>query len=307
MNINAANRRWPAFLAIIATMVFWGLSYVSSKLLLQTLSPFQLAAGRFALASALLLLWGLVTRNLRPIARQDWMRLTLSALIGIVVYFVFENTGLQLTTAGMGSLIIATIPVLNVMVCSIFLRRSTSPWVWLGVVLSTLGVFVIIRAGSTFSTASLWGNLLVLGAAFSWVAYTLLNQPLSQRYDAFSLNFYQTLIGTAILLLLTLAEGKPWPALSAQVLPDLLFLAACCSALGYIFYNYALRHLGSAVVTTFINFIPVFAVIGGISRLGEFLNGDQIIGGIIIIAGVTLVSRTDRKPVVVDVAEQVGQ
>lgn len=292
---NVSNHRWPAFLAIVGTMVFWGLSYVSSKLLLGSLSPLQLASGRFSLASLLLLVWGLITRGIRPIAKRDWVPMTISALIGIVIYFIFENTGLRLTTAGMGSLIIATIPVLNVMVCSIFLKRPTSLWVWLGVILSALGVYIIIRTGSTFSMDSLWGNLLVLGAAFSWVAYTLLNQPLSQRYDAFSLNLYQTVIGTVLLLVFALLEGRPWPALSVQVLPDLFFLAVCCSALGYIFYNYALRHLGSAIVTTFINFIPVFAVAGGVLRLKEIVTMEQLFGGLIILSGVTLVSRAERR------------
>lgn len=102
---------------------------------------------------------------------------------GIALYFVFENSGLKLTTAGMGSLIIATIPVINVVVAWAFLKQTISKGSWLGVLLSMAGVFLVIRAGSDFSFNSLWGNFLVLGAAASWVGYTILNQPLTAKYD----------------------------------------------------------------------------------------------------------------------------
>lgn len=290
MTTNQPKNRVLAFLAIIFTILFWGFSYISTKALLQTLSPFQVAAGRFLLAAGILLLISLATGHLEPIKGRDWPRLLFSAFSGIFIYFIFENSGLLLTTAGMGSLIIATIPVLNVIAENIFLRKHSGSKTWIGVILSAGGVFLVIRGGASFSGASFVGNLLVIGAAISWVIYTLLNQPLSQKYDAFSLNLYQTLFGAMLLFVLAWFEGRPIPVLKADILLNIGFLAFCCSALGYLFYNYALRRLGSTVVTTFINFIPVCGVLGGILILGEPFSLEQMIGGLVILGGVMLVS-----------------
>ncbi len=285
------------YLAIVATALFWGLSYISTKTLLRGLTPFQVAAGRFLVASLIILVIGLAGRRLKPIERRDLPRVAMAAFFGIFVYFIFENSGLKLTTAGMGSLIIATIPVLNVIYSAIFLKRSIPGNAWIGVILSLAGVFLVIRAGASLSLTSFWGNLLVLGAAAAWVAYTQLNQPLSEKYDSFSLNLYQTLFGTVLLTLLALGEGKPLPGFTPALGLNLLFLGFCCSALGYIFYLYALKRLGATIVTTFINFIPVFGVIGGVLILGEPFGWDQLLGGFIIFGGVMLVSRSHGKTV----------
>ncbi len=290
-----SRQRFSAYLAALATAVFWGFSYISTKTLLATLSPFQVAAGRFWLASLIILSIGLATKTIKPVARRDWPRLFLAGFSGIFTYFIFENSGLRLTTAGMGSLIIATIPVLNLLFSTVIMKRRISWGAWIGVFLSLLGVSLIIRAGAQFALNVFWGNLLVLGAAASWVAYTQLNQPLSERYDSFSLNLYQTLVGTALLTLIALGEGRSLPPLTPGIGLNLLFLAVCCSALAYIFYLYALRRLGATVVTTFINFIPVFGVLGGILILGEPFGVDQLAGGLVILTGVFLVSRSGQK------------
>lgn len=292
-NINHLPNKLWAFLAITATMVFWGFSYISTKFLLTFFTPFQLAAGRYLLAVLIMIGIGLLTRRLRPVPVKDWFPMSLAAFTGIFLYFICENSGLRLTTAGVGSLIIATIPVLNVITSALIFRKSSSLIVWLGVILSIAGVFLVIKGSSHLSNSSVWGNFLVLGAAFCWVAYTLINQPLSRQYDSFSLNTYQAVIGAFCLTLLALKEGAAIPSITWPILLNLLFLAVCCSALGYIFYIYALRHLGSTIVTTFINFIPVFGVVGGVLVLGERFGLLQFLGGFIILAGVTFVSLED--------------
>jgi len=289
------KRRGLPFVAIIATVLFWGLSYISTKSLLETMTPFQIAACRYGLTVIILFGIGFGMRWLKPLPFRELPRLMLAAFIGIGVYFVCENSGLKLTTAGMGSLIIATIPVINTIVTAFWMKKPTSSMVWVGVLLSVAGVFIILQGGADFSFQSLWGNLLVLGAAFSWVAYTLLNQPLSRAYDVFSLNAYQAVFGAIFLIILAWMEGVDMPRFTPGIAVNLVFLAFCCSALGYFFYNYALRHLGSTVVTTFINFIPVVGVLGGVFILGESLGISQIVGGVIILTGVFLVSMGESR------------
>ena len=86
-------------LAIIATTVFWGLSFSSTKVLLTVLTPSQILFCRLVLA---VLVLGLVRlmRTGTAIERKDWLRVAAGGALGIFVYFILENTGMQYTTAG---------------------------------------------------------------------------------------------------------------------------------------------------------------------------------------------------------------
>ena len=163
--------------------------------------------------------------------------------------------------------------------------------------LSFIGVYLIIRSGSdgALSLANLQGNLLVFGAACSWVAFTRINEPLMQKHDSITVNLYQSGVGVLLLALLVLPTGGVnVTVLSGTVLFNLAYLGIFCSAVAYFFYLFALQNLGAATVTSFLNLVPVFGVLGGAIILKEALVTGQLIGGAVVITGVSLVTISGR-------------
>jgi drug/metabolite transporter (DMT)-like permease len=284
-----------AVLAIFATTLFWGLSYSSTKVLLDSLLPEQIAFYRLLIASAALGLLFVIAKK-KPVHKKDLLRVAAGGFCGNFIYFLFENNGLRFTTAGMGSLIIATIPVLNVLAGAILFKEKHSPQRWLGVLFSFIGVYLLIRSGSdgNLSLTSLKGNLLVFGAACTWVIYTRLNEPLLRNYDSIVVNFYQAVVGIVVLGFSVLPQGADAALLQGKVAANLLYLGLFCSAAAYYLYLYALQELGTAVVTSFINLIPVFGVLGGAILLKEAVAAGQLLGGAIVIVGVSLVTMTEK-------------
>ena len=69
---------------------------------------------------------------------------------------------------------------------------------------------------------------------------------------------------------------------------NVLFLSVFCSAVGILFYMYALRSLGILTVTLFINIQPFVTVAAGMIILREFLTLNQMIGGLLVIGAVYL-------------------
>jgi drug/metabolite transporter (DMT)-like permease len=287
--------------AILATTLLWGLSYTSTKVLLETLLPGQIAFLRLVPA-VLALSAALVVSRPKPVGSRDLPRVVLGGAFGTFLYFLFENNGLRFTSAGTGSLIISTIPVLNVMVGAILFRERLTSRRWLGVLLSVGGVYLVISKGSAgaLSPANMQGNFLVLLAACSWVAYTRICEPLLSRYSGLSLTFYQTLVGLILFGLLNLPAPPDIAVLNqGMVLFNLAYLGIFCSALAYLFYLFSLKMLGAATVTSFINLIPVFGVLGGAVLLNEILTAGQLFGGAVVLSGVSLVTLPDgekRKP-----------
>jgi drug/metabolite transporter (DMT)-like permease len=93
---------------------------------------------------------------------------------------------------------------------------------------------------------------------------------------------------------LALTEVRQWFLPGPVVWLNILYLALFCSALGYFLYQFALARLGPVAVSTFVNLIPVVSAMGGFALLGEALAAPQVVGGLIVIAGVFLVSAPIR-------------
>jgi drug/metabolite transporter (DMT)-like permease len=280
--------------AIWGTVLFWGLSFVSSKTILNSgVPPMTMVCIRFVIATVLL---NVFLRKFDPAARlrkQDLLPLAVSGLFGVTVYFFFEARGIRLTSASHASLIIAVIPVMTVLVEALLFRTRISLLTGVGIVLSVVGVvFVVERPGAgPAGSFSLAGDLFMFGACVAWVVYIILSKNLHRRLSEIAITAYQSLFGTIFLIPLALLEARQWVPITLAAGLNLVYLAVFCSALANFLYVYALSRLGPIAVSPYVNVIPVVGVIGGVALLGETIVWSQIAGGVVIIAGVLIVSR----------------
>jgi drug/metabolite transporter (DMT)-like permease len=288
-----ARERTLPLLSIWGTVLFWGLSFVSSKTILNSgVPPMTMVCIRFVLATIIL---NLFLRRFDPGARlrkKDVLPLAVSGLFGVTVYFFFESRGIKLTSASHASLIIAVIPVVTVLAETILFRTRISVLTGLGIALSVLGVvFVVNRPAAGAGGVSIVGDLFMFGACISWVVYIVLSKNLHQRLSELAITAYQSLFGTAFLIPLALLEMRQWVPITLAAGLNLGYLAVFCSALANFLYVYALSALGPISVSPYVNLIPVVGVLGGVILLGETLVWSQVAGGAVILAGVLLVSR----------------
>ncbi|MEW6106512.1 MAG: DMT family transporter [Bacillota bacterium] len=223
------------------------------------------------------------------------IRMLIGGILGVPVYFMLENGGLRLTSASTASLITGTAPVINALAVVVLLRSRVTAPQWAGIAMSCAGVYAVAQAdlASSLSGQAMLGNVLVFLSACAWVAYTMINKPLLHHYDNLTLNTYQTVAGTLFLLPVALHDGLPVATWDLKVWLNILYLGAICSALAYILYLFALKHLGSTVVTSYLNLVPFFGVLGGAVLLGEPLSWMKGLGGLLAITGVYLVTIQD--------------
>ena len=291
--ISPSRSHALALLAVWGTVLFWGLSFVSSKIILNSgVPPMTMVCIRFIVAAIIL---NLFARKIDPAARlkkKDIIPLAASGLFGVTVYFFFEARGIKLTSASHASLIIATIPIFTVVAEAIFFRTRISWIAAAGIALSVAGVvFVVRRSGEAlFLSGSIVGDLFMFGACLSWVVYILLSKNLHKRMSEIAITAYQSLFGTMFLIPFAILERGQWVPITLVVGLNLVYLALFCSALSNFLYVYALSRLGPIVISPYINLIPVVSVIGGVVLLGEALVWGQIVGGILILAGVLIVN-----------------
>jgi drug/metabolite transporter (DMT)-like permease len=282
-------------LAVLGAMLFWGMSFVSSKAILNTgFPPMTMVTLRFLIASIVLIP---LQRRLDPgfrLQKEDRLFLLLSALFGIFFYFLCESRGIKYTSASNAALITAIIPALTVAAEYLLFKNSIRWFQGLGIILSIVGVYFVVQRTPGHYDRAFLGNLLMFGACLSWVAYNMFSRNLHRGLKGINLITFQSMIGTFLLLPIALSEARSWSFGSLSVWLNLLYLGVICTALSFFLYLYALARLGPVRVTSFINLLPVVSVAGGMAILGERLLLAQMIGGGVIVFGVFLVNRPGK-------------
>jgi drug/metabolite transporter (DMT)-like permease len=274
--------------AILAAVVIWGFSFLSIKVTVAVIGPMTLTFLRFILASVVLY-W--VKRWLKPterVARSDWWLMIITGIIGITLYYFFENHGVKLITASAASIIIATIPILTLLTESLFFKAKLTFFKVFGVILSLIGVYLVVGGDGVGNAHTGLGYLLMSGAGAIWVLYVIVTRPLFAKYSNLTIVTYQSYFATLSLIPFVLMEETRWLAVTPIIIANLIFMGVFCSAMAYYFYVYALEHLGANKSALFLNFIPVVSVICAWFILKEQLSWVQMIGGLLIMLAVSV-------------------
>jgi len=282
---------WKSKASVLGVLVavIWGLTFLSSKVALTEFGPMSLSLFRFVIATVLLTVIMIATRTKFRIAWRDMPLFIVSSIIGVTLYFYFENNGILLLTASESSLIVGAIPVVTILVEAILYRRRPRLRIVVGIVLSFIGVGLIVARSEGAST-SRKGYLYMAGAVASWVVYGFATKPLSGKYPLLSITFWQMFFGALGCIPFSIAEGQRWSGFSTDVLLNAAFLGVFGSALGYWLYVIVLENLGPGRSSVFINLIPVVSVAASFVLLGERLSALQFVGAALAITGVYLTS-----------------
>lgn len=280
------------YLALSGAALFWGLSFVGTKIALETLPTFTLIFGRFGLASIFFLI--LMGRHGFPrFSRRDHVKVFFTALFEPGLYFVFETLGLQYTSAAKTSLIIATIPLAVTILSRTVLGERTTWASIIGIFVSLIGIAILITGDPSFGwdlSGPLFGDLLVLGAVISAALYMIIARNLGTRHTALEITTLQIFWGAIMFAPGFLWElpGIEWSAVSMASLGSLIYLTLFATIAAFLCYNYALTQVPASRAAIFINCIPVVTAIGSWVILGELLTPVQMAGGALVIAAVCM-------------------
>jgi drug/metabolite transporter (DMT)-like permease len=291
-------------LAIVVSLpLVWGLNYVVIKGALPSFSsPQTFNALRWTLGVLILTAGALIRRESFRIDARDWGRLSVAAGVGIVLQQITFINGLRLTTAGHSALINGLSPAMVAVAAASFGFERISRETWTGLVLSLVGLALVSRPGTgTLPPTAPWGDLLTFVSAACWVTYTLVSQPLAERYPPWALS--ATTLGVATIALVAIAV----PGLRAQSWQlgwgpwlAVLYAGALTIALGYVIWTVAIARIGVTQTAVLTNLNPVVALVAAWFVLDERLTLLQACGAGCLICGVALTrlgrARAGRRP-----------
>lgn len=288
------SARTTALLSVILLMVVWGSTFVVTKATVREWPPLTLAAVRFLMAAVVLAPFALARGGLGVLPRPlPIARLALMGLLGVVIFSVGFNYALVHASATQGALIYALTPAAIAAAAVLGLAEVPSRRRSAGIVLSVAGVVGVVAAGesSAASPAPLLGAACMAAAVLAWAGYTVLAKRLAAN-DQIVVIACVSALGALMLAPLAALElwQAPWPNPSAQGWLGLVFLSVVASALAFIVYGRALRVLDASLVGAYANLDPIVGVLTAVLLLGESLNGLQVAGGVVALAGLWLAS-----------------
>ncbi len=283
---------WGALWAII----FWGISFIATKVALREVHPFVLLTLRYAIGS-LLLLFIQYQRDktfLKQFSSRDWVHIFLLAIVGVSGLGLLQAYGLIYTSAINTGWIIAINPILITVAARIFLDEAITDRKIVGILLGFFGIFLIITKGvfslSLFRSGSTLGDLLVFASAIAWTTFTVGGKGFLSRFNSLSSITAIMMSGFLILLPLSLLKGG-WGNLfhlSPLTWMGVLFLGIFCSGLGYLFWYSALERKDSGAVGIYLYLEPLVTLIGAALFLGEPIYWVTLVGGAMTLGGVYL-------------------
>lgn len=279
-------------LAVLFAVFVWGISFVSTKVILEELPPVSIAFFRQLIAILPLLALMRLSKERLFVPKKDVPAFFVAGLFGIVLYFVFENTGLQYTSAANASMLVAAIPVFALITDSILSKKRMPPLTLALAAVSISGVYLVLFEGGVpdFTSKTFLGNLLVFGAMMSWIVYTFLTRRLGKNYGSLKMTTLQTICSILLFFPFMWHEISSWRFPSANVMGHLLFLGLFCSAAAYVAYLYGLKELGAVVPSAFLNLIPVVTILTGFVMLGDIPSAVQLTGAALIIGSLTVLT-----------------
>lgn len=283
----------------LASVIFWGISFIATKVALEEVHPFTLLTLRYAIG-ALLLLSVQLGRDktfFKIFSPQDWMTIILLASVGVSGLGLLQAYGLFFTTAINTGWIIAINPILITLFARFFLGEAITLKKASGILLGFFGIFLIISKGvfsvSLFRLASTYGDFLVFASAIAWSVFTVWGKGFLSRFPPLATVTAIMLSGCLIVLPLSLFKGE-WHELigiSLNAWMGILFLGIFCSGLGYLFWYSALEKRDSGVIGIYLYLEPFATLVGAYFLLGERILWMTMMGGAMTLAGVYLATR----------------
>ena len=282
---------------LILVSLIWGVNFPLVKYALNDFSPLSFTLVRFSLAALFLACVLIMTGGSLRIARKDISPLIKLGLIGITLYNILFMYGLKLTSATNSALLISLSPLFAALIQGISKKERITFRTGLGVLLSSVGVFLVIQGkadGISFSDHDLVGDLLTICASVCWALYTIKSKPLLQEYSAVKVTAYSMATGSLLLLPVSLSElaHQSWRGVSVQAWAAFGFSTFVSGGIAFSLWYQGVQRLGVTRTVVYHYLVPFVAVIFAALFLGEQISIVQIIGGIGILTGVALVQNT---------------
>lgn len=284
MKNNSINGHISAFV----TIIIWGTTFISTKILLSDFAPIEILFIRFVLGLAALIIISPKLFKLKSLKEE--LIFAGAGLSGICLYYLLENIALTQTMASNVGVIISTAPFFTAILSHIFIKNNEKLKLnfFVGFGIAIAGICLISFNG-TKAQLNPHGDILALVAAFVWAVYSLLTKKISS-FGYNTIHTTRRIFTYGILFMLPLLFVFDFKfninkIFDMKNLLNLLYLGLGASALCFVTWSYAVKTLGAIKTSVYIYLVPVITILTSVLFLEEKLTAISVTGTVFTLIG----------------------
>jgi drug/metabolite transporter (DMT)-like permease len=223
-------------------------------------------------------------------SRRDLWLIFIGAAIFALDLFLW-NTAVLLTSAATATLLANNAPIWVGLISLIVFKEVLPRRFWIGLLLAIVGLNVLIGLNAWQTMSLNHGDLLALIAGFFYALYLIFTLDSRKRVDTITFMTFSIIFMSTLLFFANIFMRNPFFGYSGKTWFSLIGLGLISHFGGWISITYALGHLKGANVSVTLLAQSIVTALLAIPLLGESLNMNQIIGGILILSGIYIVNR----------------
>ena len=278
-------------IAAFITIIIWGTTFISTKILLVDFKPIEILFFRFLLGLIALII--VCPKRLKSTTAKQEITFAAAGLCGICLYYLLENIALSYTLASNVGIIISIAPFFTAILSHIFMKTEERLRInfFLGFIVAMAGILIISFNGKELEIKPI-GDILAIAAALVWAIYSLLTRKISsygyntiqttKRIFAYGIVF---MIPTLFFFEFNLDLAR---MTNIKYLFNLIFLGLGASALCFVTWNYAVKLLGAVKTSVYIYMVPVITIVASAIVVREQITLAMGVGTALALVGLIL-------------------
>ena len=285
------------YVYLIIVMFFWGITWVSMKILVSLAPVITIAFFRYAVAIPFFIIL-LRQRGKSPwqIFRKNTTRIVaIAGLIGIFGSVVVRLYGLQYTTAGQAAILAGISPITVSLFAHIINKeRLSREWQYSGFIISFIGVIFVVGVQSLleFNFNYLIGNIIIIISVAMWGIYSSVNKRAMQELTPVEATAGSIFVGWLPLSLGVLTELDSLANVlsNPEFLLNVFFIGVITAFLGFTLYFESINEIGATRSGAFISLVPIFGTLMSLLLLQEVVYWTFIVGLFLVVFGILILN-----------------
>ncbi|KLU64875.1 putative amino-acid metabolite efflux pump [Desulfosporosinus acididurans] len=284
-------------LSALGTILIWGVTFISTKLLLKDFTPIEILLFRFIIGYIALFL--VYPHRLKTKDFKEELLFALSGLCGVTLYFLLENIALTFTLAANVGIIVSIAPLFTALLAYFFEGENLRTEFFIGFIVAIIGIVLVMLNGSYFLRVNPLGDILASLAAIVWAVYSVLMRRISRfHYNTIGCTrkvFFYGLLFMIPALFFVPFHFDYYAFTKVQNMFNLLFLGLGASAVCFVSWNWSVSILGAVKTSVYIYIVPVITIAASALILHEIITWVAFVGVLLTLAGLYVSERKTVK------------
>lgn len=288
-----------AYIALTATSLIWGTTWVAMKYGVQLMPPLELAALRQFIGGSIFIIFFLIKKEKLP-NLQQLKQLFILSIFTFVLANGLSTWSLNYIPSGLASLIGALYPLCVVLIEYFFFRnKNLNTLTVVGILLGLIGICFVMyeTAFNTHPAGYIFGLILAIVAMLSWSYSSIMIAQQKIKFNPYFGMGWQLIFASVTMTIISLLFGKniTLTQIPLKAWIAIVYLIIAGSIVAIIAFIYSMKHLPASIASLYAYINPIVAISIGAIVLNEKVTINFIVGTMITLLGVYLVNKAFKK------------